>query len=117
MRLHPALLLSAAFLALGAAYAWVIPPGEAPDEPAHLAYVDRVVATRALPPLSYRGLDYESYQPPLDYLASATLLALAHRGPVGLRFADNPTFSFARRGRRRFLAVAEDGAAATLRRL
>jgi uncharacterized membrane protein (UPF0136 family) len=29
--------LVAVFLGLGAVYAWVVPPGEAPDEPAHLA--------------------------------------------------------------------------------
>ncbi|MEA2693699.1 MAG: hypothetical protein QOJ16_3086, partial [Acidobacteriota bacterium] len=80
MRVRPALLLALLSLALGAGYAGVIPLGEAPDEPAHLAYVNRVVATGALPPLSYRGLDYESYQPPLDYLVSAGLLRLAHGG-------------------------------------
>ncbi|HEV7518800.1 MAG TPA: hypothetical protein VGR07_21080, partial [Thermoanaerobaculia bacterium] len=117
MRLHPSLVLALLFLALGAGYTSVIPLGEAPDEPAHLAYVNRVVGTGALPPLSYRGLDYESFQPPLDYLASAGLLRLAHGGPLAVRFADDPAFSFDRRGSRHFLPPPEDGAAATLRRL
>jgi hypothetical protein len=117
MRVHPAPLLALLFLALGAGYAWVIPLGEAPDEPAHLAYVNRIVETGTLPPLSYRGLDYESYQPPLDYLVSAGLLRLAHGGPLAVRFADDPTFSFDRRGSRHFLPPPEDAAARALRRL
>ncbi|HSK80764.1 MAG TPA: hypothetical protein VLQ45_30195, partial [Thermoanaerobaculia bacterium] len=72
------------FVLLGAVYARVIPVGEAPDEPAHLAYIDHIVGEGSLPPI---GLDrspyaYESFQPPLDYLVSALLLRGLHGGPA-----------------------------------
>ncbi|HKV09696.1 MAG TPA: glycosyltransferase family 39 protein, partial [Thermoanaerobaculia bacterium] len=93
------------FLLLGAVYAWVVPPGEAPDEPAHLAYVDHIVEQGGLPPAQpSRDLTgYESYQPPLDYLVSAGLLRMLHGGPVAYPFAANPEFNFQTSGSRAFL--------------
>ncbi|HSF44102.1 MAG TPA: hypothetical protein VLT87_30220, partial [Thermoanaerobaculia bacterium] len=108
------------FLLLGAAYASVVPPGEAPDEPAHLAYIDHIVEKGSLPPARpNRDLTgYESYQPPLDYLVSAGLLRMLHGGPVEYPFVANPDFDFHASGSRAFLAQPEaEGQARALRRL
>jgi hypothetical protein len=93
------------FVLLGSAYAWVVPIGEAPDEPAHLAYVDHVVGERALPQAEPAAgpLAYESYQPPLDYLVSAGLLAVVHGRPVEYPFVANPGLDFHQAGSRAFL--------------
>lgn len=109
------------FLLLGAACAWVVPVGEAPDEPAHLAYVDHVVRERALPPPDPAAgpLAYESFQPPLDYLVSAGLLAVVHGRPAAYPFVPNPELDFHQAGSRAFVpqpdAVAEAGAIRRLR--
>ncbi|HVT14944.1 MAG TPA: hypothetical protein VHQ90_02035 [Thermoanaerobaculia bacterium] len=79
--------LSLAFLLLGAGYAAVVPAGEAPDEPAHLAYIDYLVRFRSLPPKPAPpyGLSYEAHQPPLDHGVSAACLAALGGG--GARMA------------------------------
>jgi hypothetical protein len=110
------------FVLLGAVYAGVIPVGEAPDEPAHLAYVDHLVAEGSLPSIrpERSSYDYESYQPPLDYLVSAFLLRVLEGGPVAYPFADavNPGFDFNRPGSRAFLdRPGTEGAARAVRRL
>jgi hypothetical protein len=89
---------------LGSAYTWVVPVGEAPDEAAHLAYIDHVIGERDLPrPDPAAGpLAYESYQPPLDYLVSAGLLALIHGRPVDYPFVADPNLDFHRAGSRAF---------------
>ena len=105
------------FLLVGAGYAWAIPIGEAPDEPAHLAFVNHILRTASLPPLSYRELAYESYQQPLDYLVSAACLTLLHGGrPIEARFDPAPSFSFQVNGSRHFLPQP-DGAASSAVRL
>lgn len=71
--------------ALSAGYSLVTPAGEAPDEPAHVEYIDRLIETRRLPSLAPIGRwHYESHQPPLDYLVSAGLSMLVNGGPVDL---------------------------------
>lgn len=105
------------FVLLGAVYARIVPVGEAPDEPAHLAYVDHVVAEGSLPAAGLeRGpYDYESFQPPLDYLVSALLLEGLHGGPAAYPFAAAVNPGFDRRpGSRAFLdrPGAEDAARA-----
>jgi hypothetical protein len=73
----------------GTAFALLVPPFEAPDEPAHLAYVD-FVATRAALPNQYDpqqdipgvgASPTEGHQPPLYYAAAALLLRLARQSP------------------------------------
>jgi len=106
------------FLLLGVGYVWAIPIGEAPDEPAHLAFVDHLLRTGSLPPLSYLALAYESYQPPLDYLVSAGCLRLLPGGrPIGARFDSSPDFSFQVPGSRHFLPQSTGTATAAVRRL
>jgi hypothetical protein len=66
----------AIYVVLGAAFAFVVPPGEAPDEPAHFEYARTIAETHRLPsPLNARGLGYEAHQPPLDYLVDAVVIA------------------------------------------
>lgn len=94
------------FVVLGIFYAGLVPPGEAPDEPAHLAYVDHIVEKGSLPPArpSRDLTGYESYQPPLDYAVSAALLRVLHGGPVAYPFVANSGFDFQTSGSRAFLA-------------
>jgi hypothetical protein len=108
------------FVLLGAFYAWVVPPGEAPDEPAHLAYVDHIAKDGSLPPARPRRdlTGYESYQPPLDYLVSAALLRVLHGGPVEYPFRANPELDFHTDGSRAFLArTGTESQAGAIRRL
>jgi 4-amino-4-deoxy-L-arabinose transferase-like glycosyltransferase len=103
-----ALGLAFAVLALGSGYAMVVPEGEAPDEPAHLAYVAYLLAHHALPPLSAPpyGDRYESYQAPLDYAATALGASALGIQSLALSFQPNPAFSFFRQGSRAYLPAA-----------
>jgi 4-amino-4-deoxy-L-arabinose transferase-like glycosyltransferase len=101
-----ALGLALAVLVLGSVYAIVVPAGEAPDEPAHLAYVDYLLAHRAVPPPLARppyGDRYESYQAPLDYAASALGARALGIHSIGATFQPNPAFSFFVQGSRAYL--------------
>jgi len=93
-------LILIAYLILGALYAIFTPRWQAPDEPAHFNYIRTLAATGTLPVLQFGDYDhayleqikaakfppsmpidairYESYQPPLYYLA-ATPVCLAAR--------------------------------------
>ncbi|HYL04553.1 MAG TPA: DUF2142 domain-containing protein [Thermoanaerobaculia bacterium] len=107
-----ALGLAFAVLALGSGYALAVPAGEAPDEPAHLAYVDYLLAHRALPPLAHPPYcdRYESYQAPLDYALTAAAGAVLGMRSLALSFEPNPTFSFFEQGSRAYLPAAPGGA-------
>lgn len=110
------------FVLLGAVYARVVPVGEAPDEPAHLAYVDHIVEEGSLPSarLERGSYAYESYQPPLDYLVSAFFLRVLHGGPSAYPFAGavNPGFDFHAPGSRAFLGrPGAESAVRAVRRL
>lgn len=75
--------------ALGTAFVLLVPPFEAPDEPAHLAYIDFVATGAALPdqygpqwPLTGHEISpTEGHQPPLYYAAAALLLRLTSQVP------------------------------------
>jgi hypothetical protein len=68
-------------VACGAVYSRVVPLGEAPDEPAHLGYVEHLLRTGRPPPAPHLPThrNYEAHQPPLDY----ALTALAYRSLGG----------------------------------
>ncbi|MBM3127439.1 MAG: DUF2142 domain-containing protein [Chloroflexi bacterium] len=80
------ILICAIYLALAFAYAILVPPWEAPDEPAHYLYVMQL-AERARPPLEpavrqrdsfcrdypYLSSNYEWFQPALGYLPAAVI--------------------------------------------
>ena len=85
------------YLATGAAYAWLTPFWETPDEPAHYNYIRHIVDSKSLPVLEPDGYDfaylerikaaqfppemsidpirYEYHQPPLYYLMGAVIVA------------------------------------------
>src|SRR5689334_6671118 len=69
---------------LGAAggYALVTPYGEAPDEPAHLLYVDYIVTRHGLPPIGAAYYTNEAVQPPL-YYALCAAVAVTGRALTG----------------------------------
>ncbi|HEY0553019.1 MAG TPA: glycosyltransferase family 39 protein [Thermoanaerobaculia bacterium] len=83
-----------------------MPIGEAPDEPAHLAYVSYLLERHALPPLAAQpyGDRYESYQAPLDYLAMAAAASVLGVRIEGDRLQPNPRFSFSRQEARAVLS-------------
>lgn len=99
--------LPLAAAALAALLAWIVPPGESPDELAHLRYAE-TLATGRLPPLAERGAEgYEAHQPPLGYLLPA--LVLATFGGVDVAPTPNPTFDFHRAGSRAFQPAFASG--------
>lgn len=114
----PTTALTAAFLALAVLYAVVVPPGEAADEPAHLAYAVHLLERRSLPPLPRRpdAFSYEAHQPPLDYLATAGLLAVLG-GPPDLVWTPRPDLDFDRPGSRAFAVAARTAAIRRFRAL
>lgn len=98
----------ACFLLLGAAYAIVTPVGESPDEAAHIAYVDHVVRNWSLPPVPrvYDLTNYESHQPPLDYVLSAAVVRVFNGGPVAHPFRSSQALDFEKPGSRAFAVVS-----------
>ncbi|MCD4748463.1 MAG: glycosyltransferase family 39 protein [Thermoanaerobaculales bacterium] len=107
----PTLLLSLIYLSITISMMLVVPPGEAPDEPAHIQYVDHVLEHRRLPP-AYGGADettYEAHQPPLFYLATAAFLRVTGTGAVCYPFVSNPDFEFTGDGRRAFVDQTRGG--------
>jgi hypothetical protein len=78
---------------LRAGFAWVLPPFQAPDERAHLAYVRTLAIDHALPvqpdlaPGEALSSWPQSYQPPLAYVLFAPVAAASHAlgaGRVGM---------------------------------
>lgn len=66
------------YLLLGAAYAWVVPLGEAPDEIDHFLYVRYLLEQHAFPvmhPTAAENDTMEANQPPLFYLLNAAVTA------------------------------------------
>ncbi|MBP6471993.1 MAG: glycosyltransferase family 39 protein [Chloroflexi bacterium] len=71
-------LILAVYVVLGAAYAWIVPLGEAPDEIDHFLYVRHLVEQRAFPvmrPIAADNDTMEANQPPLFYLLNALVTA------------------------------------------
>jgi 4-amino-4-deoxy-L-arabinose transferase-like glycosyltransferase len=106
-----ALGLALAVLAIGSGYALAVPAGEAPDEPAHLAYVGFLLLHHALPPLPHPpyGDRYESYQAPLDYVAAALAASALGIHSLALSFQPNPAFSFFEQGSRAYVPAVAGG--------
>src|SRR5262249_12297019 len=66
--------------------ALIVPPGYAPDEPAHFEYARQIAETATLPILRPGTSGYEAHQPPLYYLlAAAVYRALAPAGEAAAR--------------------------------
>lgn len=94
LRAHPLLLcILAVSLLLGAGYGLATPIGAAPDEAAHLRYVQVLATEHRLPVLSLEhrranpggDIDFEAHQPPLYYAAAVPfyLAGKAAGGPAG----------------------------------
>jgi hypothetical protein len=67
--------LSVLYLVSAAGFAIVTPYGEAPDEHAHLLYVEHLVRYGTLPAISPQYYSYESIQAPLYYLLGAGVVS------------------------------------------
>lgn len=95
----------------------LVPIGEAPDEPAHLAYVDHVLRYGNLPAVSQAPAwdRYESFQPPLAYVLMAFAVDIAGFRDIGYEFVGDPGFGF-ERGTRAFFEPAQTPAAGRSRR-
>ncbi len=93
-------IIAFAFL-VAASFFILIPPGEAPDEPAHLAYLDFVLRHRAVPQPEDPRLQpsYEAYHPPLAYGTAALALTLIGTKAVEHRLRLDPSFAFERNQR------------------
>lgn len=107
------LLVAGAALLLAAPLVFLVPPGEAPDEPAHIVYVDHILATGSLPPPRPvpDGLSYEAYQPPLAYLAMAAAVRAGGFERIDYPFELDPSFAF-QQGVRAFEEPARSDASA-----
>jgi len=62
-----------AWLALGVAWALIVPLGQAPDEPAHFRYALFLADSGRLPDYHADSAGYESYQAPLYYTLAAAV--------------------------------------------
>lgn len=101
-------LLLSLYLILGALYARLTPPWQAPDEPAHYnyirqlaggdwpviepgdydqAYQSQVISSRFAPGYSVASFEYEDYQPPLYYLLLTPVYKLSGGQLVALRLS------------------------------
>jgi hypothetical protein len=98
-----ALILALSTVLLAAPLVFLVPPGEAPDEPAHIAYVHHLAAEGTLPrPADASGrFSYELYQPPLAYAVMAAAVRAAGFEGINYPFTPAPGFAF-QRGARAF---------------
>ncbi|MGM0493432.1 MAG: DUF2142 domain-containing protein [Armatimonadota bacterium] len=70
----------AVYLALSVTWAFVLPLGQAPDEPAHFRYALFIAESGRLPDFHADGAGYESYQAPLYYTLCALIGKLTMTG-------------------------------------
>jgi hypothetical protein len=97
-----ALFLAVGALLLSAPLVFLVPPGEAPDEPAHVAYVHHLVSTGTLPPYQEEATgssSYEFYQPPLAYAVMAAAVRASGFEGIEYPFTPDPGFAFQRGAR------------------
>lgn len=101
-RVIPLLLLAGL---LFAGYVTLTPLGEAPDEAAHILYLNHLIQEGSLPPLPAAGSPstYEAHQPPLAYLYSAALLGIFGVQALDYPFESNPDLDFFKPGSRAYL--------------
>jgi len=100
-------ILIAAFLVLGAIYAFLTPPWQAPDEPAHYnyisflvregrlpvlrmgdyphSYLEEIKSRRFPPDMSIEPIRYEFHQPPLYYILASPIYAITGGSLLALR--------------------------------
>jgi 4-amino-4-deoxy-L-arabinose transferase-like glycosyltransferase len=75
---------------------FLVPPGEAPDEPAHVAYINFVARNLELPnQYSHDSKVPEGHQPPLYYVVCAAITRLINSdNAFEMRLTHNPRQSF-----------------------
>lgn len=74
-------LLGALHVAWAVTYALIMPPGKAPDEPSHFAYVKFVACRWRVPLYEEPDVGHETQQPPVYYFAAApAFLLVRHFG-------------------------------------
>lgn len=100
-----------AFLILATAWNFIIPPYEAPDEPAHVQFVQFIARYHRLPDLRSELAEagIESPQAPLYYLLSGAALALARNPELHSNPPVNPQYAMpaTETGANRFLPSHE----------
>lgn len=89
--------LVAAFVILGLVYSMTVPLWEAPDEPAHFAYVKHLVEMRSLP-VQRTGVLDAAHHPPLYYVVAAIFSSLADFDDPTGSLRPNPEFVWAAPG-------------------
>lgn len=104
--------MSLAFTLVAGLYSVVVPEWEAPDEPAHFAYVAYLLDRGGLPRMEEGAGPTEANQPPLYYLLAAALVAPVDRTDPAGAFEPNPRFIWAGQGGRE-PNVAVHGTAST----
>lgn len=83
------------FLAVGASFVFLIPVGQAPDEPSHLAFIN-FVAVHGHLPNQYMPSEFvrdEGHQPPLYYILGAMLVRASNGGhayAVNVTYVETP---------------------------
>ncbi len=97
--------VSIAFAVAAISIVFVVPSGEAPDEPAHIEYIDSILINRELPhDKSDAAVDgYESHQPPLYYATTAGLFGILGIEAIDFPFVADEDFEFSGDGRPAFL--------------
>jgi 4-amino-4-deoxy-L-arabinose transferase-like glycosyltransferase len=92
-----AALILVTYVGLASTFSLVVPPWEAPDEPAHFQYIQQLVLTRTFP-VDHRGDLGESHQPPLYYLLAAIATLPANLADPTGGFLSSPQFMWAGNG-------------------
>jgi hypothetical protein len=86
-------LFVALFIGLSIQFAFATPIFEAPDEPQHFSFVNRIANRWRLPNQMARnngGAEQEGSQPPLFYVIAAVLITPFERGGLGTLREENP---------------------------
>ncbi len=91
------------YLVLGTAYSVLVPVFEAPDEPAHLGYLNALMTTHRLPT---RDATPQAHQPPAYYALLAAVLHRRFHDAVEVELPPNREFRWTGPDRNRFLHPA-----------
>jgi len=94
--------LVGSFLLCSILMVYVVPAGEAPDEPAHIDVINHVLIEHSLPRGFSHEDSYEAHQPPLYYLSTAAVLSVLGIDRINYRFVATPGFEFVGDGMPRY---------------
>ncbi len=91
------------FLLCSILMVFVVPAGEAPDEPAHIDVINQILVEHSLPSGSSHDDSYEAHQPPLYYLSTAAVFSALGIDGMDYRFVPTPGFEFVGDGMPKFV--------------